>query len=85
MLRAASGNADLQLILDLLSDQAEREHDEAAREHAVQQAIALSQTLNDEKAAIPLRQSVARKAAQDTAAAAGLVCIMGVLLFELLT
>ena len=85
MLRAASGNGDLQLILDLLSDQAEREHDEAAREHAVQQAIALSQTLNDEKAAIPLRRAVARKAAQDTAAAAGLVCIMGVLLFELLT
>ncbi len=84
LLRAACVQGDLQAMLDLVIDQSEREHDGAAREQAVQQAILLSQTLNDEAAAAPQRQAASRKAAQDTASASGLVCIMGMLLFEML-
>ncbi|WP_428375415.1 hypothetical protein [Lichenicoccus sp.] len=85
LLRAASARGDLHAMLDLVIDQAEREHDIAARERAVQQAILLSQSLNDEAAATPRRQAASRKTAQETAAAAGLVCIMGMLLFEILS
>ncbi len=84
LLRTASSQGDLQAMLELVTDQAERAQDGEAREHAVRRAIDISQSLNDEAAATPQRQAGSRKVAQDTAAAAGLVCLMGMVLFEML-
>ena len=84
LLRTASSQGDLQAMLELVTDQAERAQDGEAREHAVRRAIEISQSLNDEAAATPQRQAGSRKVAQDTAAAAGLVCLMGMVLFEML-
>ncbi|TLU71278.1 serine/threonine-protein kinase [Lichenicoccus roseus] len=82
--RAAADGGDLAAMLGLLTDQPQRTQDAAEREEAIELVIRLSQTLNDETVALPERQAVARKAAQDTAAGAGLVCLMGVLLLEML-
>jgi hypothetical protein len=84
-LKALAAKGELASMLRLVTDSASREADEAAREAAVIQAADISAALVDLAETLPRRLQASRIAARDTASATGMLCVMAVLLYELLS
>ncbi len=83
-LRAAAAAGDLAAMLDLLANPQQRMHDEAARHEATREMLAIEAALVRQQQNSTSRVEESLRAARDTASAAGLVCVMASLLFELL-
>ena len=84
-LRVLAGAGNLAAMLDLVTDGQARQQDDAARSEAVMQATGICAMLAEQARSTPRRLEFSRHAAQDTASAVGLLSIMGVLLYELLS
>lgn len=83
-LKAAAAAGDLAVMLSLLADPQQSSDDEAAREEANREIQAIQAALGRQEQTASVRLEASRRAARDTASAAGLVCVMASLLFELL-
>ena len=84
-LRVLAGAGNLAAMLDLVTDGEARQHDDAARSEAVMQANGICAILAEQARSTPRRLDFSRHAARDTASAVGMLSIMGVLLYELLS
>ena len=83
-LRTLAAAGDLMALLGLVSDKRHREQDDAAREHALAQLDAIRAALDEQARTAASRLLASRHAARDTASAAGLFCVMAVLLLKVL-
>ena len=83
-LHKAAAAGDLAAMLLLLSDVRQRQEDEAAREHAFDEAARIQAAIEEQARTTPqsLRRSL--DVARDTASAAGMLCVMAALFLELL-
>lgn len=84
-LRALAGAGNLAAILELVTDGSARQQDDMARGDAMTQAAGICATLAEQARTMPRRLEASRHAARDTASAVGMLSIMSVLLYELLT
>jgi eukaryotic-like serine/threonine-protein kinase len=84
-LRALAAAGDLKAMPGLLHDPEGRRQDDAARSEAVQKLAGITAALAEQADTMPLRLEASRAAARDTASAMGILSIMAVLLFELLS
>ena len=83
-LRAFAAAGDLAGMLNLLANPQLRTNDEAAREEAAQEIKAIQAALGKQEQNTGVRLEASLRTARDTASAAGLLCVMASLLFELL-
>jgi len=84
-LHAVAATGDLAEMLHLATDEASRQQDDAARQEAIAQADGISAMLVEQARTMSRRLEASRHAAYDTASALGLLSIMSVLLYEVLT
>ena len=83
-LRTLAGAGDLMGLVGLVSDTRHREQDDAARKHALAEVDAIRAALAEQARTATSRLLASRHAARDTASAAGLLCVMAVLLLKVL-
>ena len=84
-LRALATAGDLAAMLGIVTDGKTRERDDLARQEAMVQVAGIVATLADQKRTTMHRLEFSRQAARETGSAVGVLSIMGVLLYELLT
>ena len=84
-LRALAAAGNLAATLGVATDGETRQRDDLARREAMVQVAGIVATLAEQNRTTTHRLEVSRHAARETASAVGVLSIMGVLLYELLT
>ena len=85
LLRSISAAGDLAGMMELAGDVDKRAEDDAARKQAIARAAEIGISLAGQLRDAPLQLEASRTAARETAAAFGIMSIMGALLYELLS
>ncbi len=83
-LRDGAGRGDLAAMFLLVGNSASRQQDEGAREQASVEVDAIRAALAEQERSTSQRVEATRRAARETASAAGILCVMAMLLLSVL-